>query len=190
MAYDPKNDSSPGTQAVRDREGFAGVILHRTDPANCLCGCDQPPMGTGRKFRMGHDARYRGILIRAYVAGAQVAIYDGGGLAIHDADELANELDWCQYLETAKRREDRKLEEKLERANTRLVEQATGPQVGDLRLVRVGRWEYTGQVICVFEDDDTIEFRYVTKSGEAKRVVKPRAEYAELAVPEHMREEA
>lgn len=183
--YDPKNDSSPGTSAFRAAHELGGtVVLLQTDPSHCPCGCNQPPSGKNRTFRMGHDARYRGILIRAYVNDAQVVVLRRTDppveYTVYDADELANQLDWCQYLETAKRREDRKAQERRERANARLLAKATGPQIGDTRLIRVGRWDYTGQVIAIWETDGIIEFQYVTKQGETKRVQKSREEFADL----------
>lgn len=180
MTYNPKTEGSTGPQidGVRASYSFDGVIIERADSAVCLCGCNEMPSGKGRKFRMGHDARYRGTLIRAFINGARVGIWTGSTLLEHDADQLAADLDWCQYLETAKRREDRKLEDKVERANNRLVARATQPQVGDIKLIRVGRWEYTGQVVAIFDDGDTIDFRYVDKKGNTKRVRKLKGDLA------------
>lgn len=79
--YDPTIDSSAGTADHRptdkDPTGFDGLIL-RVNEGQCFCGCGES-VNKGKKFRMGHDARLKGKLIRAGRAGAEVTVLDGGG---------------------------------------------------------------------------------------------------------------
>jgi hypothetical protein len=158
--YDPTVDSSPGSDTYRpgpdsDRGendealGFTGVILDLTplsaphdhlDP--CECGCRLPLQGKGRRFRPGHDAKLRGILIRAYVTGTEVTWLDGGSAVSGDAVSYAQRFttgrqDWPAMLRTAKA---------LHTAD-RPARPARAPKAQQLDdwtngTVKVGRWEY------------------------------------------------
>lgn len=175
--YSPKSDSTPGI--THDFDPDSTVVLKACNDggefkAGCPCGCGEAALSKGRTFGMGHDARYRGRLIRAHVAGCIVAHVqlDGKGRVEHSAVDTAlakaAEHGWERYLEAAKEREDAKLERRRDTANRALLAKASGPQVGDSKLIRVGRWEYTGQVIGIWDNGDTIEYRYVTKNGAEK----------------------
>lgn len=188
--YRPREDSSPGTEGIRTRmpqlENDVILVVRAND---CLCGCTQPPAGTKSKFRMGHDARYRGKLIRAHVTGTKITIINSttneeDPLVVVSADPmaLAKEHGWSDYLTIAAEREDARTKQKADRASQTLLEKVTGERVGDEKLIKVGRWEYTGQVVAVFEVNDgkEIVYRYVTKNGETKehRVMSKKAEVA------------
>lgn len=182
LQYDPRQDSSPGAEdyhADRDApdgsEAAAGfypdetVILITAD-GTCACGCGQTPKGKTSNFCMGHDARLRGKLIRAHLMGYEVAVYDGGLVVSGPAMTFATNLGWECYLEDAERKESGRVQGTLERANARVLAKAMGPQIGEKRLVKVGRWEYSGQVIAFYQNGDNpeLEVEYVTKSGEIK----------------------
>ncbi|HXJ66017.1 MAG TPA: hypothetical protein VNN79_19835, partial [Actinomycetota bacterium] len=115
--YDPRKDSSPNTEAYRpgykgDPPGLAGVILDRTTLPEpyahlrpCPCGCRQP-LAAGSTYRMGHDMRLKGILIRAHLTATDVNVLgDGGtwtGPAIEEAARWSTaNLDWEVMLKEA-----------------------------------------------------------------------------------------
>lgn len=183
--YDPRNDSSEGFE----QEGKL-VVLHQTSTADgkgqtsCLCGCGHYPHGRKSQFMMGHDARFRGALIRAHLTDTPVVIVteqEGRKNASPEhhtpvpaakvVDELG--LPWEQYLESAEVRRAGKNRQVLAKA------------VGSERLIKVGRWEKTGQVIAFYEgkspDRDEYEVEYVTKTGDVKRTRVPVAEAKETS---------
>ena len=182
--YDPRNDSSEGFE----QEGKL-VVLHQSakidgkEQSSCLCGCGHYPHGRNSSFMMGHDARFRGALIRAHLTDTPVVIVtdDPTGRnsgpqhhapipAAQVTDELG--LPWAQYLESAEARREGKNRQVLAKA------------VGSERLIKVGRWEKTGQVIAFYEgkspDRDEYEVEYVTKTGDVKRTRVPVAEAKEV----------
>lgn len=184
LQYDPRQDSSPGAENYHaDRAAESGsqeaagfypdetVILITADDT-CKCGCGQTPKGKNSAFCMGHDARLRGKLIRAHLMGYEVAVYDGGTVTSGAAMTFADQLGWGCYLEDAERKESGRVQGTLERANARVLAKAMGPQIGEKRLVKVGRWEYSGQVIAFYQNgnDPELEVEYVTKKGEIKTV--------------------
>lgn len=187
--YDPRNDSSVGAELYHcdvdlldndpeaDNPGYdpRNTVILVIDKGKCLCGCGEPPVGRDSFFRMGHDARLRGKLIRAYIMGHEVARVGDTGNTSSDAMSWAKQLEWGSYLETAKAREDALRAARIERSNRKLVEEATGPQVGDRKLLKIGRWEYTGEVIAVYDDGDRIVYRYTTKSGDVREYEEAKA---------------
>ncbi len=189
--YDPRTDSSPGAEmfwADRDApegsEDAAGFYPDETvilivGEGECLCGCGEKPIGVNRTFRMGHDARLRGVLIRAHITGTEVAVVKGGLIISGPALTEAANLGWDGYLiEAAQREADRKAN-RVNRANKQVLANAvSGPRVGDSKLIRVGRWDYTGNVVAVWDNGDTVEYEYVTKSGAIKHHTEKKAEKA------------
>lgn len=192
--YDPRKDSSVGAEQYHaDRDAEVGteaaagfypdetVILITANEGDCPCGQGAPhkPIGVGRTFAMGHDARLRGILIRAHVAGKEVARVTASTIISSDARTYAEQFGWEGYLDDAKAREDTRVAAKVEKANKQVLAKATGPKIGDKRLIKVGRWEYTGQVVAIYNGaKGDIEFEYVTKSGDVRTVRRPKAEVA------------
>lgn len=175
--YQPRDDSSANTEQYRAFDEQDDLILRQTSD-HCLCGCGQPPAGKTSKFKMGHDARLRGKLIRAYCTGTLVTTIGEDTVTRVTAMELAEELGWAEYLKVAAEREAVRSDERAERASAALLRQATGPQVGDFKLIKVGRWSKTGQVVAVFESENhdgtkLIDFQYVTSGGETKRITNP-----------------
>lgn len=60
------------TAEVKDAEGNVTTAASFA-AGTCRCGCGAE-VGKGSKFRPGHDARYKGILIRAAVAGDTIVV--------------------------------------------------------------------------------------------------------------------
>jgi hypothetical protein len=167
--YDPRTESTEGHEV----EGRLVVVVPTSD--SCRCGCLAEVAGKKSLFRMGHDARLRGRLMRAHLAGVRVT-YKGFNVSEDlTAMEFAGQFDspnysWTGALETAQAKHDAAASPGVDAANRELVKKATGPQVGDNKLVKVGRWEYTGQVAAIFDDGDveTLLVEYVTRNGETK----------------------
>ncbi len=177
--YGPKEISADSSFSWEQKsDDHTGPILVLGEGL-CPCGCGESPKGGKAVFAMGHDARYRGKLMRAHVAGIPVSTVapDGKKPTEHDPRKLAAEHNWEHYLDAAKAREELRLAEKLDRANKKLVDDAL--QVGDKRLIKIGRWEHTGQVVAIFDHGESIEFQYVTKSGEKKRHRMPKEKAVE-----------
>jgi hypothetical protein len=174
--WTPVKDSSPGYRTDDPRR----VILVRKyegDRAGCPCGCGEMPKGTKAVFAMGHDARLRGKLIRAHLTDTGITyvitgdVPEAGQRFDTTAAQLAAEYGWASYLEAAELRREGKNREVLQRA------------LGSNRLVQVGRWEYTGQVVAVYGtgDEGELEIEYVTKSGDVRRKRVPADEAPEAS---------
>lgn len=202
----PAHDTSPGLKTVNPSATVLLQVMEirpgRHDQSHilgtefsakrlgCPCGCGEFPKGARAEFCMGHDARLRGKLIRAYLTGTRIiyvmrAAYNTGDVALPDnriaeydsglIDPLevagryqvkGKPFDWRHYLEEAVERREGRNRELLQRA------------LGSRRLVSVGRWEYTGQVAAVFRVDgeDYYEMEYVTKAGQTKKIRVPAEE--------------
>lgn len=187
--YDPKSDSSPGTDRMRG-SGPATVILDWTSattavtpgsPATqakvCPCGCREL-LASKSRFRMGHDARLKGLLSRAHVTGTDITIVKGSDMTVTTAVALAaqftsSNMDWVKALREAEARFSASTRAKVKETNEQIVAEALGPQVGTRKLIKVGRWNYTGEMIAVYEDKGVAVFEYTAKSGEKKVVERP-----------------
>lgn len=200
--YDPRRDSSPRTEAWRpgfrgEPDGFDGLILdHRAvnDQRVCPCGCRQIVTGRSR-FRMGHDMTLKGKLIRAHLTDTPVMVLRGSDDGFQEdgpipAAEVAKDystdkLDWVEMLAEAERRQGADLRARIDRANREVLARAmhSNPRIGDRRLLRVGRWDYTGQVVAIYSLGDgttDVEIEYVTKKGECKTVRRPGHDHVAL----------
>lgn len=187
--WSPAKDSSPGC-ATLDRHRVVLLIPPAeevgevddgksgfTRPA-CPCGCGEYPKGKTAVFAMGHDAKLRGKLIRAHLTGTEILhVSDVSGRGVTGGEPtpvsamfVAEGHGWEEYLLEAERRRDDRNREVLQRT------------IGSKRLISVGRWEYTGQVMAVYstEKGDELEVEYVTKSGEIKKRKVPADEALEL----------
>lgn len=166
--WKPTDDSSEGYKTLDPECVVLNVALDlERGRLGCPCGCGGFPLGDDAKFAMGHDARLRGKLIRAHLMGVRVRIHSDGTLGNPMAAEtFAEEFDWKAYLDAAVLRREGKNREVLRRA------------LGSERLVKVGRWEYTGQVVSVFrtKDVDKFEIEYVNQAGDVKRTRVPATE--------------
>lgn len=167
--WKPEHDSSPG---VWHLEPNCVVLLRRYagDRGGCPCGCGEFPEGGKAVFKMGHDARLRGILIRAHLMGVQVCYWTSPPETMHDpvpAMEVAARHGWEGYLESAVLRRDGKNRELLQRA------------LQDPNLLKAGRWAYTGgQVIVLFKPDKKgmLDVMYVNQAGDIRRTRIPASE--------------
>lgn len=184
--WTPRSDSSDGVDY--DKIGLnpeTTMVLARPTERSCYCGCQTDPSGRGRKFAMGHDARLRGKLIRAHLTGTPVA-YLAGDIVQDEGTAMtfAATHGWGQYLKTAETKQGPTIRAKLEASNRRVTTAAVGPQVGDRRLVRVGRWDYTGQVLAVYDDGGRFQIEYVTKKGDVVRADAPADKVGTIVVGE------
>lgn len=171
--WKPSDDSTPGLRTIDPRR----VVLH-TPGGCCPCGCAIPPLGAKATFNMGHDARLRGVLIRAHLMGVEIREVDcrsvveaekDSGL-VWTAEDVAARHGWKKYLDAAVLRRDGKNREVLRKA------------LGSERLVRVGKWDFTGQVAAVYRTSnvDMFEIEYVDPAGEIRHKRVPAAETEEV----------
>lgn len=195
--YDPSEDSSPGTEKIRQGPTAPKtLILDWTPPAAddrvCPCGCREV-LHPSSRFRMGHDARLRGKLTRAHVTGTDVTIVKGRDVSTSSAITVADQfssplLDWKAALREAEGRysgarakTDASNAEILQRAKETKEAEANGNlKVGDRRLVKVGRWNYTGQVIAIYQLNGEAIFEYTSKGGDVKSTTVSLDEAGEL----------
>lgn len=182
--YSPTHDSSSGFKDRAKREGVL-VVDQREAPASqdgdsrvpCLCGCGHVPEGKKSKFMMGHDARYRGMLIRAHLTDTAVVIVTRnaengieGSLPSVPAMTLAKREKWDSYLKNAEVRREGKNREVVHKA------------LNSKRLIKVGRWEKTGQVVAVYQVDgeEQYDIEYVTKTGDKRKARVPATQAKEV----------
>ena len=181
LAYRPQDDSTPGLKYEGVNRKTTVVLLR--DEGCCPCGCNTRPAGKNRTFAIGHDARLRGKLIRAHLTGTPVVyITSDERIETGTAMEWAADHQWVGFLMNAEEKQGAVVREKLERANADVLAAATGPQPGDRRTVKVGRWSYTGQLIAVYDvgDDQEFEVEYVTKKGDRHTARVPKASVGEV----------
>lgn len=126
---------------------------------------------------MGHDARLRGVLIRAHLMGVEIrevtsrsVLGDLGEALVWTAEDVAARHGWKKYLDAAVLRREGKNREVLRKA------------LGSDRLIRVGKWDFTGQVAAVYRtnNQDMFEIEYVDPAGEVRRKRVPAAEAEEI----------
>lgn len=173
--YNTAQDSTPGWKTHNPRHVVL-LIAVAGERFGCPCGCAGWPLGEKATFAMGHDARLRGILIRAHLMGKKimyVAQSRTDGQWRHtdmpplDAATVAGKHLWTPYLDQAVLKREGKNREVLQRS------------MGSQRLIQVGRWEYTGQVCAVYRDErntDMVEVEYVNAAGDIKRARMPLGE--------------
>lgn len=191
--YDPAEDSSPGTEQFRQSPSAPKTLVldwtqvESSEGAGraCPCGCREL-LAANSRFRMGHDARLRGKLVRAHVTGTDVTIVKGRDVSVASAVAIAEQfssplLDWKSALREAEGRysgsrskADAANAEILARAKQAKEDEQNGRlKVGDRKLVKVGRWNYTGQVIAVYQVDGEAEFEYTDAKGHVKTARQP-----------------
>jgi hypothetical protein len=186
--YDPRNDSTAGFKDVAATSGCVVLNTKRRSldeeyreqdrPLGCPCGCEGEPAGGKTTFLMGHDARLRGKLIRAHLTGTKVLrLVDGadpdednqGEDAMAVADEYGQ-----SFVDALRAAEDRR---------AGVARQVVQNALNSKRLVKVGRWEYTGQVMAIYDtpNGEDYEMEYVTRMGERKRTRVPKERTQEVA---------
>lgn len=172
--YDPKVDSSFGYgQPIGVRVAHPDAVILETvggDPAYCPCGCAEAPRGKGATFGMGHDARLRGKLARALAAGSKIVLTDINKQPVEVLDPVdyasrfsTDKLDWAESIRTSASKARRS--DDAERA---ILAKALGPQVGDTKLIKIGRWEKTGKIVAVYQDGKVIRYEYADSNGNAR----------------------
>lgn len=165
--WKPTDDTTPGLRTVDPTCIVLAIQFDAsTNRFGCPCGCNGWPKGRAT-FAMGHDARMRGKLIRAHLMGVRVRHHcDGILMEPVSAMEVAEKYDWKEYLDAAVLRREGKNREVLARA------------IGSDRMIKVGRWDYTGQVVAVYRtnDQDMLQVEYVNKAGEVKTARVPASE--------------
>jgi hypothetical protein len=178
--YDPADDSSKGYGGIQRHT--KAVVLRQVGEDGCPCGCGVAfgasyhtktgsELTMSGRFCIGHDARLRGKLIRAHLTGTSVVVIrDDEAAEPTSALEVAKQYEWEPYLKNAELRR--------EGANRNLLQSAMNSK----RLVKVGRWEYTGQVVAIFDTPDGGEYevQYVTKQGETKKTRVPAEQAQEV----------
>lgn len=155
--YDPVSDSSASVSQP------GKLVIFRQD-GHCQCGCAQPVTNAKSKFRMGHDARFKGALTRAHLAAVPVVLSFPDEQTERTALAIAKLYDspkfsWSDALRAAKERQGTAPAPKTPKA-------PAGPKVGDLRLVKVGRWEYEGKIVAI--NGTELEVEYTTAKGDTK----------------------
>lgn len=160
--YSPASESSPGYRTA-DPTKLVRALPPDGDRLTCHCGCGETPKGKNALFAMGHDARLRGKLIRAALAGAEVrTVYPAqpDSDSVDSAETVLDQYGWGKYLTEAELRREGKNRQVLQKA------------MGHDRLVRVGRWEFTGgQVAAIYRtaNELELEIEYVTRMGDVRR---------------------
>jgi len=142
----------------------------KQQPGLCWCGCGDKLTNEKRKFLPGHDARYKSILLRAHRAGELITIDRGNGREQRPALELATAMGgyWVDlltkpYIPGASTRKIRTLpNSKRERSKALL---------GQKRTVKIGRWEYEGEVVRVVGNEAVV--RYTMANGKINMVRVP-----------------
>jgi transcription antitermination factor NusG len=167
--YDPRVDSSDGA-VLKDVDPAGHVILVQ-DVGACACGC-MAQASKGRQFKQGHDARLKGILIRAHLTDTPVAIVkhkeSGSGFVLGSIDpamKVAQRYTWTKMLKVSEQAFKNRTARKARKANGN----GTAVKVGDKRQIKVGRWMKDGVITRVH--GDTIEVEYDTKSGKSTKTV-------------------
>lgn len=105
--YDPAADSTPGTS-----DGAEGVVRvigrlegrDKTIVELCHSGSGDA-VTPGRRFRQGGDARLKGILIRAHLAGVKITTVTAEDTTTATALQVAKSYGWEPYLKAAEQRQ-------------------------------------------------------------------------------------
>lgn len=81
-------EGTPGVKAERDGEGNITSEAVKATGGTCRCGCGEE-VPAGSLYRPGHDARLKGKITRAAVAGAKVEV-NGKAMTADKAAALEN----------------------------------------------------------------------------------------------------
>lgn len=174
--YDPRVDSSYGyarseTRDLHPHDLILEVHGDLDQPRLCACGCAESPKGKNAIFGMGHDARLRGKLARALAGGAQVVLTDANHVTqgIVSPAEYAerfstDKLDWAASITESASKAKRSAGVEAE-----ILERAVGPQVGDTKLIKIGRWEKTGRIVAIYQDGSEVLYEYADQNGKLRQ---------------------
>lgn len=159
--YDPVKESSPGLKSV-DPGQLSLLRPWFGDALACPCGCGEAPRGKKATFVMGHDARLKGMLMRAHLAGVKVAYYR----AISGTPDMTlPAIEWAEHFGESFVAAIREAEKRRQKANLDVVREAKRRHD---QLIRIGRWPNTGQVAAIYRTakPEIVEVKFVTKLGE------------------------
>ena len=173
--YRPSDDSSantlPGVEALQTQYPDA-VILYLV-PTACGCGCGAQA-ARNSKFRPGHDARYKGTLIRAYLMGCSIVATNGDQHDVYQPMSSATGRNWEGYLTKARHGLCATIRPRIVRGTATDVEHrlwalhtAEGPSIGGTRLVKIGRWEYPATAISFETERGKVTIEYHTRGAKA-----------------------
>lgn len=171
--WKPEHDSTPGVAHLDPSKVV--LYVNRTEEGRdgCPCGCGEFPEGEKAIFRMGHDARLRGKLIRAFLMGVSIVQYIDEHEHEFTAMEMAKEYDWEEYLWSAQLKRDGK--------NRELLQQA----LKDPNLLKAGKWAYTGgQVFVMYKPNPRTgmqDVAYVNQAGDIRKIRIPASQAEEMA---------
>lgn len=178
--WDPIAESTPGTEPMRSRPKGDGdnpgaepdaLILDWTPHLSadgkskafnaCKCGCREKVVS---EFRQGHDARLKGRLQRAHVAGVEVAIIEGELLIYTDAKKLATERGWDRFIAAAEVGAEK---ERRQALTARQPRQSKGSGTSSLDLLNkmkqasqilkeAGRYKGDDKIVITHDNVDSI----------------------------------
>lgn len=187
--YSPATDSSPNHTSYRRGDApVAEVLLDwSTDTDSkrtCPCGCRQA-LAKGARFRIGHDARLLGILKRAHITGTKITIVRDSETTTEAAIDVAAQFssdrhDWVHELTTSAERFSTANRKKADATNAAIKQEAKGPQPGDRRLIKVGRWHKTGEILAVYQEAGDALFKYTDAKGEVHEIRRALSETADV----------
>lgn len=125
---------------------------------------------TARTFAPGHDAKLKGVLLRAARSGMDYSYVEGGLLVHADPRTELEVRGWSHLLVDLKPRAKRERKPKAEKA----ADEATPAPAGFHPVrVKVGRWVYDGQILQTLAGGD-VEVEWTTAKGEkVTKVVAP-----------------
>lgn len=161
------DDTSPGWKTF-DPPRVVLQLAFQGDRMSCPCGCGEFPEGEKATFKMGHDARLRGKLIRAHLMNRQIRFVQRGTSGegpelVQNAVDVAEKYGWEKDIEAAELRR--------EGTNRQVLRAALNSK----RAIKIGRWDYTGQVAAVYPTatGDFFLIKYVDRAGNAKEIRVP-----------------
>lgn len=189
--YDPASDSSKGHEQARKQfDGISDTVVLIVGEGECPDGCGAKPQGKNRTFRQGHDARLKGILIRAGATSRNVTTITGDVQTTETPLNLAKKYGFSGQVKDGIEREQAKAKTRQARQEKReqtaadkkaakAAKKATTPKAtggvkkGDRFPIKVGRWTKEGEVLKVSKGIATLQ--YDTSHGTAE-IDKPVAE--------------
>jgi len=163
----------------------AANVMSKSKNPEFLCQCYSEPAGkphhyvscgrlTRSRFAAGHDAKLKGRLIEAYLAGSDYYVVENGGTVATKPLDVAHRLGWGTFLTRAAAVVAEKAEKRTAKAERTALARAAKPKpkakpadalkpvVG---FVKVGRWEYTGAVITEEHADGRLTVEYSKSDG-------------------------
>jgi hypothetical protein len=168
--YNPAADSTPGHTAIRANHPYDLIL--QVGVGLCPCGCAEAPSSKRAVFRMGHDIRLRGKLMRAHAARVRVALVDSDGVLTAVVDPVVHaeafstpKLDWpASVIESAERITRRTASRG--RAERIVIERATRGDRDGAELLQIGRWrEADGAVAAIYRIEGGLLYEWARPDG-------------------------